>query len=102
MLFYLPPYLALSVHSPFDVVQLSLFTLEGLVAATAGEVVRRALTREEKVGRAEARFAGFLVNADRLRRLQPSALEPLIEGLTERELEVARLLASVSAITRSP
>ena len=93
VLFYLPPYLALAVHSPFDIVQLGLFTLEGLVAATAGEVVRRALAREARLGRAEARFADFLVNVERLRGSRSPAAEPLIEGLTERELEVARLLA---------
>ncbi len=93
VLFYLPPYLVLSVHSPFDFVQLGLFTLEGLVAATAGEIVRRALAREERLGRAQARFVSFLENAERLRGLHGGASEPLVEGLTERELEVARLLA---------
>jgi len=48
--FYLPPQLALVVHEPFDGVQLGLFVLEGIVAAIAGGMVRRAVGREERSG----------------------------------------------------
>jgi DNA-binding CsgD family transcriptional regulator len=91
--FYLPPYLALTVGAPVDLVQLGLFVAEGIVAATAGGMVREALLREEATDHAERRFARFLRRADVLRGRSAIAAGPLVEDLTEREREVAGLLA---------
>jgi DNA-binding CsgD family transcriptional regulator len=91
--FYLPPYLALAVGAPVDLVQLGLFVVEGIVAAAAGGMVREAVLREEAADHAERRFARFLRRADALRGRSGVAAEPLVEDLTEREREVAGLLA---------
>jgi len=93
VLFYLPPYLALAVQAPLDLAQLGLFALEGIVAAIAGGLVREALLREEAVDRSERRFARFVRRAEVLRGRRTAETAPLVEGLTERELEVAGLLA---------
>jgi DNA-binding CsgD family transcriptional regulator len=93
VLFYLPPHLALAVHEPVDVVRLTVFVFEGLVAAAAGEVVQRSVRRAEALGRSEARFARFLQRADAVRGALPSDAPEVVEDLTERELDVARLLA---------
>ncbi len=93
VLFYLPPYLALTVHAPLDLAQLGLFVLEGIVAAVAGGLVREALLREEAVDRSERRFARFVRRAEVLRGRRATETAALVEGLTERELEVAGLLA---------
>jgi DNA-binding CsgD family transcriptional regulator len=88
--FYLPPELALAVHDPFDGVQLVFFIAEGLVAATAGGLVR--LTASGRPSPAPVdRLARVLERAERARGgTRPAAGLP--EPLTERELEVARLL----------
>lgn len=91
--FYLPPHLALGVHEPFDGVQLGLFALEGLVAAIAGGMVRRAVDRERAVDRVTRRLARFTEQADVVRGQPLVNPGRLIEDLTEREREVARLLA---------
>jgi len=93
VLFYLPPYLALEVQAPVDLVQLGLFALEGLVAATAGGLVREALLREEAIDESGRRFARLLHRAEVLRGRRDAAPEALVEDLTEREVEVAGLLA---------
>lgn len=91
--FYLPPQLALVVHEPFDGVRLGLFALEGLVAAVAGGLVRRGIDREATIDRSTQRLAQFMERA-RIVRGQPFVNpERPIENLTEREREVARLLA---------
>ena len=88
---YLPPELALATHDPFDGVQLGFFMFEGIVAATAGGIIRGA-----------ARAARRSPEADRLERLLEQAesirerrerRDPVSESPTERELEIARLLA---------
>jgi DNA-binding CsgD family transcriptional regulator len=91
--FYLPPQLALAVHEPFDGIQLGLFALEGLVAALAGGVVRRAVEREQAVDGVARRVARFLARAEVVRGRPLVDQERLIEDLTERERDVARLLA---------
>jgi DNA-binding CsgD family transcriptional regulator len=91
--FYLPPRLALAIHEPFDGVQLSLFILEGLAAATAGGIVRRAVGREDAIHRSTRQLARFLQRAEVVRGQPLMNAERLTEGLTEREREVARLLA---------
>ena len=93
VLFYLPPYLALAVQAPLDLVQLGLFVLEGVVAALAGGLVREALLREDAVDRSERRFARFVRRAEVLRGRRGGEAGPLVEELTEREREVAGLLA---------
>ena len=93
VLFYVPPYLALTVGAPLDLVQLGLFVVEGLVAATAGGLVREALLREDDVERSERRFARFVRRAEVLRGRREVETGPLVEELTEREREVAGLLA---------
>jgi DNA-binding CsgD family transcriptional regulator len=90
--FYLPPQLALAVDPPADVVLLGLFIIEGLVAATAGELVRTAVRREQSVAQAGERFARFLERAEVVRGRRVGEPE-IVESLTERELDVARLLA---------
>lgn len=93
VLYYLPPRSALGVHSPLDVVELGLFALEGLVAATAGEVIRRAVAREERLGGAPLRHTSDLRDATLLRGRNPDGVKPSIEELTEREIEIVRLVA---------
>lgn len=96
---YLPPHLALAVHEPFDGVGLGVFALEGLVAAIAGGMVRRKVGREEPIHHPTRRLAWFLQRAEVIRgqpMVGPERLvtpERLVEDLTEREREVARLLA---------
>ena len=91
--FYLPPQLAIAVHEPFDGVQLGLFALEGLVAAIAGGIVRWAVDREEAVDRVTRRLARFMERAEVVRGQSLANPERMIEDLTERERDVARLLA---------
>ena len=91
--FYLPPQLALEVHEPFDGVQLGLFVLEGLVAATAGGFVRRALRRDDAADRSARRLEAFLRRAEILRGQTLADREGPTVNLTDREREVARLLA---------
>ncbi|HSW41466.1 MAG TPA: DUF4118 domain-containing protein [Patescibacteria group bacterium] len=92
VLFYLSPRLALAVHSPLDVVELGLFELEGLVAATAGEAIRRAVAREKKLG-TQLRHSSYLHDATLLRGRNPDGVKPPVEQLTEREIEIVRLVA---------
>lgn len=93
LLFYLPPYLALAVHSSVDIGLLAAFLLEGLVAAMAGEIVRRAVASDQALRGSQARFLAFVARAERLRSAGGDPRQPVIEPLTERELEVLRLLA---------
>jgi DNA-binding CsgD family transcriptional regulator len=93
VLFYLPPYLGLAIHAPFDLVLLALFVLEGLVAATAGGLVRSAIRREEAISRSTLRFAQFVDRAEILRRGPDARPRDAVDPLTPREVEVARLLA---------
>jgi DNA-binding CsgD family transcriptional regulator len=93
VMFYLPPYVALEVHAPFDVALLTLFILEGVIAAIAGGVVRSAMRPRDELPGPMARFARFLERAETLRGHLTSDAPPLTDPLTPRELEVARLLA---------
>jgi DNA-binding CsgD family transcriptional regulator len=96
--FYLPPELALAVHDPFDGVQLGFFAAEGLVAATAGGLIRSA-ARDKPPRETVDRLAHLLERAE-MARVEREGERPvgagtsdgLVEPLTERELEVARLL----------
>jgi DNA-binding NarL/FixJ family response regulator len=91
--FYLPPELALAVHDPFDGVQLALFLAEGVVAALLGDLARREVRKAGRSRVRAGRLARLQGGADALDRLRPERPEPLVEGLSERELEIARLLA---------
>lgn len=91
--FYLPPQLALAAHEPFDGVRLGLFALEGLIAAVAGGLVRRGVDREAAIDHSTRRLAQFMERAEAVRGRPLVNPERLIEDLTEREREVARLLA---------
>lgn len=93
VMFYLPPYIALEVHAPFDVTLLTLFILEGVTAAIAGGFVRSAIRPRDEVPPAMARFVRFLERAETLRGHLTSHAPPPTDPLTPRELEVARLLA---------
>jgi DNA-binding CsgD family transcriptional regulator len=88
--FYLPPELALAVHDPFDGVQLGFFVCEGLVAAAAGGLVRSAASGRPSPAHVD-RLAHLLERAERARggTRPPAALS---EPLTEREIEIARIL----------
>ncbi len=90
--FYLPPELALAVHDPFDGVQLAMFVLEGILAATAGRLVRQALHQEVRPPQAD-RLARLVARAESVRGRRPDHSEPLRESLTVREREIAGLLA---------
>jgi len=91
--FSLSPHLALAVDEPLDAVLLGLFALEGLGAAVAGGLVRRTVDREAAIDRTTGRLARFLQRAEVVRGQPLVNPERLIEDLTEREREVARLLA---------
>ncbi|MEX2183916.1 MAG: LuxR C-terminal-related transcriptional regulator [Chloroflexota bacterium] len=90
---YLPPHLALAVDDPFHRVLLGLFALEGFVAAVAGGLIRRAIDQDAAIDRSTKRLARFLRRAEVVRGRPLVNAEHLIENLTEREREVARLLA---------
>lgn len=89
---YLPPSQALAVDAPGDVVRLALFALEGLLSSAAGEVLRRALRREERLLRSVGSLRRLLAaGSDAV----PSNERPLyVEPLSERELQIAFLLMS--------
>jgi DNA-binding CsgD family transcriptional regulator len=91
--FYLPPELALAVHDPFDGLQLALFVTEGLIAAFMGGLARREIWKGGHSRLRAGRLARLQGGAETLDRLRPERPEPLIEGLSERELEIARFLA---------
>lgn len=91
--FYLPPHHALGVPEPFDALQLALFALEGLVAAIAGGFLRHAIARSEDIDRSTRRLVSFLRRAEVVRGQSLVNGERLIEDLTGRERDVARLLA---------
>jgi DNA-binding CsgD family transcriptional regulator len=93
LFFYLPPYVALSVHAPFDAILLTIFVAEGLVAATAGELLRVTALRHDSITESTKRFARFVERAEAVRGRPLATVDPLLERLTARELEVARLLA---------
>jgi DNA-binding CsgD family transcriptional regulator len=90
--FYLPPELALSIHDPFDGVQLTFFVLEGVVAATAGGFVRQSAAQRAAL-REGNRLTLLVARAESIRGRRPEHAEPLLELPTGRELEIARLLA---------
>jgi DNA-binding CsgD family transcriptional regulator len=91
--FYLPPELALAVHDPFDGLQLGLFGAEGLIAAFMGDLARREIGKTGRSRLRAGRLARLQLGAEALGDLRPDRPEPLVEGLSERELEIARLLA---------
>jgi DNA-binding CsgD family transcriptional regulator len=89
---YLPPSPSLAVDTPGDVIRLGLFALEGVVSSAAGEIVHRALRREERLVRG---LGGLRVLLSGSSRVRPSGEQPTyVEPLSDRELEVAALLAS--------
>jgi DNA-binding CsgD family transcriptional regulator len=90
---YLPPHLALAVHEPFDGVLLGLFVVEGLIAALAGGLVRRAVGREAARDGSARRLETFLQRAETVRGEPLVAGDRPVEDLTAREREVVRLLA---------
>lgn len=91
--FYLSPRHTLLIQEPYEALGLGIFILEGLVAATAGGLVRRSLLRERAVRSATDRVARFLHHAEAARSPREARDPSPVESLTERELEVARLLA---------
>jgi DNA-binding CsgD family transcriptional regulator len=94
VLFYLPPYVALAVHAPVDVALLMLFVAEGVVATVVGAVVRETLQPGPPMTRASAdRYSWFVERAEALRGHLVPGGGPLLDPLTPRESEVARLLA---------
>lgn len=90
---YLPPFHELAIDTGSDAVRLGLFLLEGLVSAVAGEAVRRATSRERTLSQSAERFRRFLGEAARSRSLPGDDEVQLVEALSDRELEVVRLLA---------
>lgn len=89
---YLPPELALAVHDPFDGVRLGFFVSEGVVAAIAGGLIRTAA--QSRTMRISADPPAEAVRPVERSDREPlrSSWPPLVETLTERELDVARLL----------
>jgi DNA-binding CsgD family transcriptional regulator len=94
VLFYLPPYVALAVHAPVDVALLALFVAEGLVAALAGGVIRDSIRgHPRRPPPSPDRLRWFAERAEALRGHLSASSPPLVDPLTPRELEAARLLA---------
>jgi DNA-binding CsgD family transcriptional regulator len=89
---YLPPLEHLAVNADADVLRLGLFILEGLLAAFAGEAVRRAALRERALTRGAMQFRRFLNAARRTRSRAGRDEVALVEALSDREIEVVRLL----------
>jgi DNA-binding CsgD family transcriptional regulator len=87
---YLPPIGVISVGDPVDLVRLAIFTVEGIVIAAVGATLRHVLMTRRRPAMPRAMRA-------RLRRTPPYSREPfderLVEPLSERELEVMRLVA---------
>jgi DNA-binding CsgD family transcriptional regulator len=87
---YLPPIGAITLSEPSDLVRVVIFLIEGLVVTAIGAALRRAMA---------ARRLAVVPRAtlSRLGRGYPGghrALdEPLVEPLSDRELEVIRLVA---------
>ncbi|HTK44573.1 MAG TPA: LuxR C-terminal-related transcriptional regulator [Patescibacteria group bacterium] len=90
---YLPPSQVLAVEERADLLRLALFIMEGVLAAIAGHLIHRATAREQMLTRSAERFERFLLEFARSRLLQSDDQAPLYEELTEREIEVVRLLA---------
>ncbi len=89
---YLPPSPALAVDTPGDVIRLGLFALEGVLSSAAGEIVHRALRREEHLVRG---LGGLRVLLSGESGVHPPSEQPTyVEPLSGREFEVASLLAS--------
>lgn len=94
VLFYLPPYVALAVHAPVDVALLVLFVAEGVVAALAGGIVRDSLRpHSRRLPPVADRYPWFAERAEALRGHLAPSTSSLVDPLTPRELEAARLLA---------
>ena len=89
---YLPPELALAVHDPFDGVRLGFFVAEGVVAAIAGGLIRDAAQRRTAHTSADPETEQPLILEPVDRAPEGRRWPPLVEALTERELDVARLL----------
>ena len=88
---YLPPIGRIAIGEPSDLVRLAIFVGEGLLVAAVGAAVRRSLLAQEGLAEASDRVRVLL-------RLQEAAdpatqATPLLEPLTDREIEVIRLLA---------
>ncbi len=81
------------MHAPIDVVLLAVFVLEGVIAAAAGGALQHVLRHQEALGHHASRFAQYLMRAEAIRGADTTTGLPLVEPLTRRELEVARLLA---------
>jgi DNA-binding NarL/FixJ family response regulator len=90
---YLPPSAAFAVEARADLLRLGLFVLEGVLAAVAGHLIHYAALREQTLTRSAASFRRFLLEAARSRSLRSDDQAPLYEDLSQRELEVLRLLA---------
>jgi DNA-binding NarL/FixJ family response regulator len=90
---YLPPSAAFAVEAGADLLRLGLFVLEGVLAAVAGHLIHYAALREQTLTRSAASFRRFLLEAARSRSLRSDDQAPLYEDLSQRELEVLRLLA---------
>jgi DNA-binding CsgD family transcriptional regulator len=89
-LLYLPPVGHLAVSHPDDLTRLGGFLLEGLASAGIGGVARRSLLAQAPVAAATGRVR-VLLHLERAAGLASDA--PLLEPLSERELEVVRLVA---------
>lgn len=89
---YLPPSSVLAISAPADLIRLGLFGVEGLLSAAAGGIVHRALRREQLVLRSLGSLARLIRPGS---DVAPSSERPTyVEPLSERELEIAYLLAS--------
>ena len=90
---YLPPFHALAMDTNSDGLRLILFLIEGTLSSVAGEAVRRAAMRERGLTRSAEHFRRFLRQAANSRSLPLDDEVLLVEALSEREIEIARLLA---------
>jgi DNA-binding CsgD family transcriptional regulator len=90
--FYLSPRHTLLIEEPYELLGLGLFVLEELSAAAVGALVRRSILRE-RAATPDGRIARFLHHAEAAIGRSADAGTHPVERLTERELEVARLLA---------
>jgi DNA-binding CsgD family transcriptional regulator len=89
---WLPPLGTLSIPAPDDLVRLLLFVAAGAAISGGSWGLRSALEREEVIDRSSARIVRLFGRVTGRPPLQPG-VGVMVEALTDREIQVLRLVA---------